>query len=122
WTDGRKTTDVDVFALQVLAAGTVGVPPESPAAIGFARPGPNPAHAELTLRLTLPRESQIRLAIYDVTGRRVRSLVSGPWPAGETQVSWNLRDESGQAVGTGLYFARLEVAGRAFVEKITALR
>jgi hypothetical protein len=122
WTDGRKTTDVDVFALQVLAAATVSVPPESPVAIALARPVPNPARVALALRLTLPRESRVRLAIYDVTGRRVRNLVSGFRPAGETKVDWNLRDDSGRAVDTGLYFARLEVEGRTFVEKITALR
>src|SRR5204862_5407104 len=110
WTDARNGKDADIYAIQGLQAGTVDVspPPLVPGAIAFARPSPNPARGALTLRFTLPREAAVRLIVFDVNGRRVRELASGAQPAGEHAIAWDLRDQSGRAVGTGLYFARLE--------------
>ncbi len=124
WTDGRNgpSSGIDIFALQVLEAGTSGVPDTSPPRITFARPHPNPSRDAVTLRYALPRGAGVRLSIYDVAGRRVRDLVSGVTPAGAHATTWDLRDDAGQRVGAGLYFARLETEGRTFTEKLTALR
>jgi hypothetical protein len=51
----------------------------------------------------------MRLEVYDLTGRRVRSLASGPARIGSQQASWDLRDSDGRTVRTGLYFVRLRV-------------
>lgn len=122
WTDGRSGLDSDIFAMQVAAAGTVGVPDVPPVEISFARPSPNPAREALTLRYALPREATVRLAIYDITGRRIRGLISGAEPAGPHAVGWDLRDDDGAAVGVGIYFARLEVERRTLIQKLAALR
>jgi hypothetical protein len=124
WADSRNapTTGVDLFALEVLAAGTVSVPATVPPTVTFARPSPNPASGIATLSFTLPRAGGVRLAIYDIAGRRVRELASGATPAGEHAIRWDLRDDAGHAVGAGLYFARLETEGLTFTKKLTALR
>jgi hypothetical protein len=122
WTDNRNGTNNDIFALQVLAVGTVDVPPTAPPEIAFERPGPNPALGPVTIRFALPHETAVKLAIYDAAGRRVRDLVSGTRPAGVQAVTWDLLDTHGDAVGPGLFFAQLEVEGRRLTRKITALR
>jgi hypothetical protein len=124
WTDERNGKDTDIYAIQVLQAGTVDVspPPSVPGAIAFARPSPNPARGALTLRFTLPREATVRLIVFDVNGRRVRELASGAQPAGEHAIAWDLRDQSGRAIGTGLYFARLEAEGHALIRKLATLQ
>jgi flagellar hook capping protein FlgD len=121
WTDTRNGVGVDVFAMQVLEV-TTGVPAPGPPGFAFRRPGPNPARGATMLRFSLPGEAGVRLAIYDVAGRRVRELVSGTRPAGEHAVGWDLRDEGGQAVAAGTYFARLEAGGRTFTEKVVTLK
>jgi hypothetical protein len=122
WMDNRDGL-TDIYALQVLQAGPVGVPdPTVSAGISFARPSPNPARGSVALRYALPRESNVRLGIYDASGRRVRELASGTQPAGAHATAWDLRDETGRAVGAGLYFARLEAAGQVVVEKVAALK
>jgi hypothetical protein len=122
WMDQRDGVD-DIYALQVLEAGTVDVPPPSPPAeIAFARPRPNPARGAVTLRFSLPREARVSLVIYDAGGRQVRELSSGTRPAGEHTLVWDLNDDAGRVAGTGLYFARLEVEGQAFTQKLAALR
>ena len=113
----------DIYALQVLEAGTVSVPPQGPpVVVSLARPSPNPAREAITLRFILARDAFVRLTVYDLTGRTVRTLASGNWTAGEHELGWNLRDESGRAVDAGLYLARLEVEGRSAVQRFTTLR
>lgn len=124
WTDTRNGKDADIYAMQVTeAVVTLDAPPGSaPAGVTFAPPRPNPARGSMTLRFSLPREAHVRLAIYDVSGRRVRGLVSGPQPAGEHALTWDMRDDDGRVVGAGLYFARLETEGRIVTTKLTRLR
>jgi hypothetical protein len=124
WTDSRNATGngADIFALQVLNAGTVGVAPGVPRPIAFARPSPNPARGPFTLRFTLPREAQVRLDIYDALGRRVRRVVSGAEPAGEHSLAWDRRDDAGATVRPGLYFAHLESEGRTITHKLVVVR
>ena len=120
WTDNRNA-DLDIFALQVLDAGTTGVPGGAPGEIAFLRPSPIPARGVVTLRFTLSRAAAVRLAIYDASGRRVRELTAGTEAAGDHAVGWDLRDGQGRAVGAGLYFARLEADGRQLTQKLAAL-
>ncbi len=122
WTDGRNATTPDIFAMQVLSAVTTDVPHSGPPTIGFARPSPNPTRDAVALRFVLPRGGHVRMAIFDVGGRRVRELVSGPQGTGEHALAWDLRDEAGRAVGAGLYFARLVVDGQALTRTIVAMR
>ena len=123
WTDTRiDPATTDIFALQVLAAGTVDVPPAAEApGIVFSRPSPNPASGPLALRFTLRREAHVRLAVFDAGGRRVRDLFSGTRSAGEHSLQWDLRDGRGRGVGAGLYFAVLEAEGRTLAQRIVAL-
>lgn len=121
WADERNGNDFDIFAMQVLEALPTGVHDTTPS-FTFASPSPNPANATATLRFDLPRETSVRLNIYDVAGRRVRELTSGVRPAGETAITWDLRDGEGHAVASGLYFARLEVQGRAVTRKIMTVK
>ncbi len=51
------------------------------------------------------------LTIYDVSGRLIRRLVNGTYPAGVHQVVWDARDESGAPVASGVYLYRLNVRG-----------
>jgi hypothetical protein len=122
WADGLSGDNHDIYANLVTTSVTAAVDPGQASAIRFAPPSPNPARGSLTLRFTLPREAPVRLAIYDVGGRRVRDLLSGPQPAGERSVAWDLRDEAGQAVRSGLYFLRLEAEGRTFTHTLVALK
>jgi hypothetical protein len=64
----------------------------------------------------------VRLAIYDAAGRLVRELASGARDAGEYAETWDLRDAGGRAVRAGLYFARLETAGRTLVRRVAVTR
>lgn len=86
-------------------------------------PSPNPAHDATAIAYSLAvAEPSVSFAIYDVSGRLVRQLVSGPQPAGDFRAVWNLRSDAGTRVASGIYFVRL--ATRSFIQtrRITVLR
>jgi len=124
WTDGRDaaTSGPDIYAIQVLATATLDVRDPGATALRFARPHPNPARDPLTLRYALAREAGVTLAVFDPSGRRVRQLVSGSEAAGEHVVVWDLRDERGNPVGAGVYFAELESGGESRIQKVMRVK
>jgi subtilisin family serine protease len=106
-----------IRAPQALAAtpAVVGVdpgPPQAPLpALALADVTPNPAGATASFAFTLGHPGQVRLALYDVRGRLVRTLVDGTRPAGVHRAEWDGRDARGGAAGAGIYLARIESAG-----------
>jgi len=82
----------------------------------------NPAHGSATLFWSLPATGDARLAVYDVTGRRVRELAHGALPDGMHSTRWDGRDDAGQLVNPGLYLVRLEAAGRVLTRQVALIR
>jgi hypothetical protein len=72
---------------------------------------PNPFNPTTTIGFSLPEATQVELDIYDVSGRRVRTLVDGRREAKRYAVEWDGRDDGGTRVASGIYFYRI-VAGR----------
>jgi hypothetical protein len=79
---------------------------------------PNPAARGTGIRYEIPTTSDVRLAIYDVSGRIVRTLVRGVQSPGPRSVRWDGADERGIRAGSGVYFYRLEVDGVSVARKI----
>jgi hypothetical protein len=70
---------------------------------------PNPFNPETTIEYALPKNEKVRITIFDVRGTLVRTLVdSEEQPQGYHQKVWNGRDDSGQIVGSGMYFYRIQ--------------
>ena len=60
--------------------------------------------------------------VYDVSGRRIRTLWDGYADAGAGTVQWHGRDDDGSATASGIYFLRLETADGALTRKLALLR
>ncbi|HPA25824.1 MAG TPA: FlgD immunoglobulin-like domain containing protein [bacterium] len=82
-----------------------------PTEFTLAQNYPNPFNPTTTISYELPRASEVRLVVFDTMGRVVKNLVSGQQHAGQHQVVWNGRDESGLAVPSGVYFYRINAGG-----------
>jgi subtilisin family serine protease len=87
----------------------------------FVAAAPNPASGSTAIRFVLPAEGWASLAIFDVAGRRVRTLVEGTLAAGPNLVRWDGRDDSGAPVTAAVYFARLASRGVVRNTKIVLL-
>jgi hypothetical protein len=86
---------------------------------------PNPFIGGTTLRFALPSRGPVDLAIYDVTGRLVKTLLSGGGGAispGVYAVDWDGRDNGGGRVAGGVYFARLRAGNQGAVRKMVVLK
>jgi hypothetical protein len=83
---------------------------------------PNPFNPRTTLAFDLPRAGAARLEIYAVDGRLVTTLVDGPLPAGRHIAVWDGRDDSGNDVASGVYFARLRAGGTESRARLVLLR
>jgi molybdopterin biosynthesis enzyme MoaB len=73
---------------------------------------PNPFNGRTTIEYALPEPVQVRLAIYNSLGQMVRKLVDEEQSAGYKSETWDGTDEHGRAVGSGLYFYRLDAGSR----------
>lgn len=58
-------------------------------------------------RSIVPERGQVRVAVYDITGRLVKKLVDGVYEAGRHSVVWDGRDADGGAVASGIYIYEL---------------
>jgi hypothetical protein len=96
----------------------VSVPEPGPRIFALALPVPNPARAGAEIRFSLAAPGSASLAVYDVSGRRVRTLVTGEAPAGPQRVRWDATDERGDRVAAGVYYLRLAAAGKALVRSV----
>jgi hypothetical protein len=65
---------------------------------------------------------RVQVTIYDVAGRRVRSLVDELLGPGRRVVRWDLSGQGGRKVSAGLYFLRMEAEGFAKTRKIVVVR
>lgn len=72
---------------------------------------PNPAAHASAIRFALGAAMRVEITIYDVGGRRVRTLVDAMQPAGEWTAVWDGADTSGHRVGPGIYWAEMRAAG-----------
>lgn len=87
-----------------------------PVALEFSPARPNPSRGETQFDFGIPRDFDGRpvdITVFDVAGRRTRTLFAGPGRAGRYSVDWDLRDEGGSSARSGLYFVRLAVDGRS---------
>jgi hypothetical protein len=84
---------------------------------------PNPFVQKATLAFELNEALPVRLRVFDVVGRPVRTLVDGaPLPAGPHAFSWDGRDDRGRRVVPGLYSYRLDAGNRALTRKLVLAR
>jgi len=76
---------------------------------------PNPFNPSTVIRFSLPEPTGCRLAVYDLAGRRVRTLLVESLPAGRHRVRWAGLDDQGRRVGSGTYIYELQTdRGRSF--------
>ena len=94
---------------------------EIPAAAGLSL-YPNPSPGVFFLQVDTPRDCTGSLAVYDVAGRRVRTLHEGNLGSGTRLWTWDGRDACGGPVGQGVYFVRFATEDEVIVQKLVLIR
>lgn len=83
---------------------------------------PNPFNPAIRLGYSVPQDGGVQLAVYDVSGRLVRRLVSSRKSAGVYETFWNAIDDKGVAVPSGVYFVRFQTADTRITRKIVLMK
>ena len=84
-------------------------------------PYPNPTRGPLSLGFDSPRAVRATVEVFDVRGRRVRTLGVEATGPGHHEVRWDGMDASGRRVARGIYFVRMKIGSEAWTRKIQIL-
>lgn len=81
-----------------------------------------PSAGEVRLSLFLPHAAAARVAVYDLSGRHIRTLSEGWTSLGRTDLAWDGRSAEGISAEPGLYFVRADCEGRVATERLVRVR
>jgi subtilisin family serine protease len=118
---------IDAYAAVQAALGGATAAPgsetDAAARLWLARPNPfRPADGAVALGFSLARRATVRLAIYDVAGRHLRTLLDASLGAGRHAATWDGRDEAGRPAGAGVYLCRLKAGEARLARSLVLLR
>jgi hypothetical protein len=74
-------------------------------------PLPNPSSGTVTLRFALPKAARAELGVYDIAGRRVRTVMAGTLGIGVHTATWDGLDGDHHPARAGIYYVRLRTDG-----------
>jgi len=83
---------------------------------------PNPFNPSTTITYSLPKSSDVKIRIYNVLGRAVRTIDMGRKPAGEHQFQWLGRDDSGSQLSSGTYYYQIIAEGFSDVKRMLLVK
>lgn len=83
---------------------------------------PNPFNPETTISFSLKEQSKVRIEIYNVLGKLVKTLVNDERPAGNYTAIWNGTDNGGRDVASGVYYYRMKAGKYSSTRKMIMLK
>ncbi|MFQ5708492.1 MAG: FlgD immunoglobulin-like domain containing protein [bacterium] len=117
--DGWYIDDVGIGG---VVDGVDDNPSEIPNEYALLQNYPNPFNPETVIRYQLPKPGHVKLVIYNQLGKRVRSLVNSDKVAGNYQVQWDGRNDSGKQVASGIYVYQLRAGDFVASKKLLLMR
>ena len=115
---GTDLASLTVTLHATLGASPVATPVELPARTGIRLAGSHPARGGLRLGFDLAHDAEVRVELFDVSGRKVGTLASGFRAAGRYQLGWSAPRGASRA---GVYFVSYEADGVRGVERVVIL-
>jgi hypothetical protein len=83
---------------------------------------PNPFNPATVIEFALPTASNVSLAVYNILGQKVKTLVDGELDAGYKSVTWNGTTDSGSPAASGIYFYKLKAKNFESTKKLMLLK
>jgi len=97
-------------------------PAVSPIRFSLNENYPNPFNPSTTISFSIPNAGRVDLAIFNLKGQRVKTLVKGELNQGQHSVVWNGQDESGRPVASGVYLYKLHGASEVMTRKMMLMK
>jgi len=83
---------------------------------------PNPFNPDVTISLYLDKAGLVDIEIFNISGRKIKSLISSHLPAGQYNFVWNGRNDSEETVSNGLYLIRLKTPAKIEIKKAIMIK
>ena len=125
---GIYSNDPTIEKLTVLVSGSGFVPTgienenTPPRELKLHHNYPNPFNPETIVAFDLPTAQRVVIKIFDLSGREIKTLARGNFPAGRHRVSWNGRDSVGRQAASGMYLYRIVAGKFTQTRKMSLLR
>jgi hypothetical protein len=88
----------------------------------LAQNRPNPFNPSTSIKFNVERTGHVEIAVFNLSGRKIKTLASRSYPAGEHSVMWDGRDEAGAAMPSGLYVYRYNSGGQSQSRKMMLVK
>ena len=83
---------------------------------------PNPFDGSTTIKYTVERPTQVRLSVYDLSGREVKVLVNRPHVEGTYQVEWSGTNNGGEEMPAGIYIYKVQTDNKTMTRKMIKMK
>ena len=83
---------------------------------------PNPFNPSTVITYDLAGEGHVDLSIYNVVGKKVKTIVNKNESAGRKVTAWYGVDDAGNSLSAGMYFYRLTAGGKVFTKKMILMK
>jgi hypothetical protein len=121
----ETSTGIDSLAVLTLGEDTAGVEDDvagKPVLTRLVSTYPNPFNQATRVVFEVAERARVNIGVYDIMGRKVRTLHDGVVPASRHDVTWQGIDDAGSPVATGIYFCRMTAGGVTQTQKMVFQR
>jgi hypothetical protein len=119
--NAKYTIDALVASRNALI-GIINISYEVPAKFELTQNYPNPFNPTTKFKFSLPKESDVSIVVFDITGRVVNTLANAKFGAGQYEVDWDGRNSMNNQIASGVYFYKIIAGNYTDVKKMILLK
>ncbi len=108
---------------RIIVRSTVGIEPNvSPADFKISDNYPNPFNPSTSIDISLAKQTDVNIKIYDISGAEIYTLANRTMNAGNHTFTWNAISNSGSIVNSGIYFTKINIGGLTTTKKMILVK
>ncbi len=118
----NKISEINSKIQELLTATSIDKEFGIPIKFGLKNNYPNPFNPQTRIPFSVDKTQNIKLAIYNISGQLVRTLINARFAKGNFEAVWKGKDDSGQNVASGIYFSRLQGEGTSSMKQLILIK
>jgi len=110
------------FTIDETTTGVEQTPDGVPSEYTLDQNYPNPFNPSTRIAFSIPRPEHVSIAVFNILGQRVATVVERDFDAGSFTVSWNARSDTGIPLSTGVYIYQIKTSSFSATRKMILLK
>lgn len=113
----------NALSKRIIVRSTVGIEPNiSPAEFSISDNYPNPFNPSTSIDISLAKQTDVNIKIYDISGAEIYTLANRTMNAGDHTITWNAVTNSGGNANSGIYFMKINIGGNTTTKKMILVK